>query len=447
MRGIILDSNGAVPEQISNVLGRNYEIRRVDNLKGVIKDISSKPLPYYSLVIFNVSDLKKIRESTLEQKVSEIREGDPFVPHLLYGPDMSHALISSVARGGYSSVTGITNFYVANNPEDLSKTIDLVFMRPLYLPNTTIIKISGSSFDFDRQTPHYNLDYLCKILVALMKEGLGSSGTTDRKRRIILTTGACPFGDVSKDFFKKYENCGSFYRPFSIQMLRNSYSNLNMLMPHLGEETAFLVPMGFFYYITTESSIGRIPLINMAPHYIMARDGIPLQDSDTHTIALAEFYGTERVVLIKRTDGIYDFDPYRGFILDPIKVGCSDLYGWIENQNGNRRHDVVTVDQMLKGGISREGTGVDGRADGSVGHLMEDSALEYFRKCQHVKEIVLVHIAPEEMHYQIGDNRYKHVVTGEEVVIDPQMGWRGILEKNIRDAFRGIAKSKIVKGD
>jgi len=179
---------------------------------------------------------------------------------------------------------------------------------------------------------------------------------------------------------------------------------------------------------------------------MLVRDGIPLQDSDTHTIALAEFCQAGRVVLVKRTDGIYDYDPYRGFVLDTKTYRCADWDSWAEAQENNRRHGAVTIDEMLGDGISRIGTGVDGMPDGSLGHLMEDSALRYMRdKCQHVKEIVVVHIAPKEMHYQIGENRYRHVVTGEEVEIDPAVGWRGVLEKNIRDAFEGKANSKIVR--
>ena len=76
---------------------------------------------------------------------------------------------------------------------------------------------------------------------------------------------------------------------------------------------------------------------------------------------------------------------------------------------------------------------------------MEDSALEYMSRCQNVKEIAVVHIAPEEMHHQIGKNRYRHVVTGKSITLDPEIGWKGYLEQSIRDAFKGEACSKIVK--
>ena len=177
----------------------------------------------------------------------------------------------------------------------------------------------------------------------------------------------------------------------------------------------------------------------------MVKDQIPLQDSDTHTIALAEFYGAERIVLIKRTDGIYDFDPYRGFVLDQLTHRCADIEKWKEAQRGNKRHTVVTIEDLLNDKLSREGTGIDGKRDGSAGHLMEDSALRYMlERCRYVKEIVVAHIAPEELHYPIGGEKYRHVITGETVTVDAGIGWKGILNRNIRNAFSGIAYSKTV---
>ena len=85
---------------------------------------------------------------------------------------------------------------------------------------------------------------------------------------------------------------------------------------HYFQNTTLRYECGFeFYDINQENSAKNLILMAIVPHHILARDRIPLQDSDTHPIALAEFFGAERVVLVKRTDGIYDFDPYRGFPL------------------------------------------------------------------------------------------------------------------------------------
>jgi len=179
----------------------------------------------------------------------------------------------------------------------------------------------------------------------------------------------------------------------------------------------------------------------------MVRKGIPLQDSDTHTLAIAEYCKVPRVVLVKRTDGIYNFDPYRGFVMDPRTFRCADYGSWRSTQQGNKRYEAVDLDEMIDGStFSREGTSPEGMADGSTGHLMEDSALRYMRdECHYVKEIVVVHIAPEEMHERIGRNKYRHIVTGEEVMIDPAVGWAGVTEQRLRSALEGQAFSRIIK--
>jgi hypothetical protein len=107
-------------------------------------------------------------------------------------------------------------------------------------------------------------------------------------------------------------------------------------------------------------------------------------------------------------------------------------------------YSTLSVADLLKGTISRTGTGIDGNNDGTVGHLMEDSALRYTQGCKFLKEVLVVHIAPEEMHYQVAEDRFRHVVTGQELTLDPQLGWKGLLEKNVLDAYRGEAISRIV---
>ena len=215
-----------------------------------------------------------------------------------------------------------------------------------------------------------------------------------------------------------------------------------------------------FYFISRNLTNKQIPLIGTAPHYILARDHIPLQDSDTHTIALAEFYGAKRVILIKRTDGIYDFDPYRGFVFDTATRGCADFNRWHDHQQDNKRHATVTIDKLLKGRITREGSSVhDGTADGSKGHLMEDSALEYLRNCSHVEELLVVHIAPDEMYFSSGrHDRAIHIITGDELSFNPRAGYHDIggqsphkqelalLREDIRNAIlEGKTQSRIMR--
>ncbi|HLD42886.1 MAG TPA: hypothetical protein VJB08_02760 [Candidatus Nanoarchaeia archaeon] len=227
-------------------------------------------------------------------------------------------------------------------------------------------------------------------------------------------------------------------------------TNLKMIHGIFTPERSSLIGPGAFYFISNSNK--KTPLIAMAPHYILVRDEIPLQDSDTHTIALAEFYGIEKVILIKRTDGIYKYDPYRGFELSSKTVYRAAMDKWKEAQKENELFPVVGLEEMISGKLfSREGTGPDGHADGTVGHLIEDSALEYMAGCRHVKEVLIVPIAPEEL-YIPGSNRREamHIVTQEtkkretdpvKSVISSYTERKNLLEQ----ALAGKARSVIVR--
>ena len=219
--------------------------------------------------------------------------------------------------------------------------------------------------------------------------------------------------------------------------------NLEDLQFHFGSNAKF-IKTGAFYLIDKKLLSKNVVLLATPPHWICVKYQIPLQDSDTQTLAIAEFYGAEVVILFKRTPGLFDFDPYRGYPLG-LELPDSRLlkklveYNWRWAQRNNKMHQIGTATQLLEGGISREGTGKYGRPDNTEGHLMEDSSLRYMiEKCKKVKEIRIVHIAPEEMYYKVRDNKYRHVVTGEYLVLGPK-GWKGVLEENVRNAFKGIS--------
>ena len=201
-----------------------------------------------------------------------------------------------------------------------------------------------------------------------------------------------------------------------------------------------------FYDIDKTSVAKGIPLMTMAPHYVTVGNKIPLQDSDTHTLAVAEFWGAERIVIIKRTDGIYTFDPYRGFVPDKKTGYCSDFDARGKAQAKNELYAAVAAGDMLGNTFSREGTGIDGLADGTKGHLMEDSGLKFMlARCRSVKEILVVHIAPEEMYRPIGEGQFKHITLPNILDSDPRLEAKGLLEQNLRNAFNGVANSRIVR--
>lgn len=438
---IIERKKNSVINDFKKALGDRFEFTTTYNLNKASMMIRSHELPYYSLVVFDSSVFESIGYESVEKKIMNIRHDDPLVPHLFYGKGNIQTF-SAVARGGRYDLSGVTNIFYSKDVNDLQEKSKLIYVPPSPLKNLSVMKIGGSSFDYDRQTKKLSLSYLCRTLVKIFKGNLSQECNI---RKIILTAGAGPFGDIAKTTYKIYRDENFSRKLFSEQMVTSLQRNLEFIEVLLGKENCLLAELGFFEEIIEENAAEKILLVGIAPHHILARDNISLQDSDTHTIALAEFYGAEKVVLVKRTDGIYSHDPYLGFVLDPITKRCKSMEAWKEAQKNNRRHSIASVDDLLIGNVSRIGTNFDlGEFDGSTGHLTEDSALEYFKYCSKVKEIIIVHIAPEEMHYQTAENAYKHVVTGETIQLGSD-GWKGVLEQKLRDAFEGRALSKIVR--
>ena len=415
--------------------GNGFELTWAENDEQLKELIESNAAPYYAAILYDAETVEKNGPKI----IAGVRRRDFFVPQIIVEP-VSSQRMEQATKAGKESI----NF--AYTEDDIKHTYSNIFLRDADVPNLTVVKIGGSAFDFDDQVyDGKNIDTLCNILWKIHQEE-----KDDKERslnRMLLTVGAGQIGEKIKNHYKKFGNNPKVSKAFPELMAKALQLNLEQLYAHFGENEASLLSSGAFYFVGDKRTRNKIPLIGMAPHYILARDGIPLQDSDTHTIALAEFYKAKKVVLVKRTDGIYDFDPYLGFALDQETGRCKSTENWIDLQRRNKRLGVVDINDMLNGHISRTGTNFNiGKYDGSSGHLMEDSALDYFRYCQHVEEILVVHIAPEEMYYGHNHERNKfwHVVTGEILELGPG-GWEDVLEQRLRAAFKGGAVSKIVK--
>ncbi|MBN2368214.1 hypothetical protein JXC34_04280 [Candidatus Woesearchaeota archaeon] len=437
------------PEQGGPFELGGVEYTVVADLETLVKKIRehSKPFapPHYSLVAYDASTIKENRDAA--SYIAKVRMRDYFLPQIIIGKGISRQRDKQCTRAGA--------LYSAFSKRELYIEMNNLFAKPRILSNATVVKNGGSADDFDNFVKYKkNISYLCETLTKILYE---QKRKINRNRlRTIMTSGAGQRGNRAKNRMQKYIDNPRIQEQVPKRIGNALIENLEETQPFFynkrtGKYMAKVLNSGAFYHINDQSAAKKILLMPTAPHYKAVRDGIPLQDSDTHTIALAEHFGAEKVVLIKRTDGIYDFDPYRGFPLE-LTLPESKLVNklvmkrWQLHQRHNKRHEVVSVDDLLSGKFSREGTGAYGRADGSTGHLMEDSALRYFKNnCKHVKEILVVHIAPEEMYYQVWGNRYKHIITKEETTLD-RKGWKGFLEKSIRDAvIRGKANSKIVR--
>lgn len=420
-------------------------------------EVVTRSAPYYSLVVYDGDNLKQEGHPGI---IADIRKHDPFLPQMIVGQGLSMGLIGKCDRSGVQ--------YFGETMPEIQGEFGKIFYPGRSLANLTVVKIGGSAFDFVRQTGRGDtLETVCTVLTEIHQtreqevDGKVKKGAfvtkTERLpiQRLIVTAGAGQHGDVEKDLLKAHADHEGMKKRYPLAIAEALQQNLNYLKALFGG-AAKLLTTETFYHISRNLTRKQIPLIGTSPHYLLARDRIPLQDSDTHTIALAEFYGARRVVLIKRTDGIYDFDPYRGFILDQVNSQCADSDTWATAQLYNRCNDVCTVSDLLSRKVTREGSSVyTGSADGTSGHLMEDSALQYFSNCRYVEEILVMHIAPDEM-YALDKGTLKHIVTGGQLSVQSQgvETWQQavrktgliLLEKNLRAAIlKGEAQSRIMR--
>ncbi len=364
-------------------------------------------------------------------------------------------VVKLLAKGVQAGIT----FYVATTDQMRSTITGKIYKEPTPLPNAVVVKLGGSALDRDYAVPSRNIDHVCKTLSGIhqQRKPCVPVGDDDGIARLIVMIGAGPDGDRAKVRRDRRTDNDAVQDDHPKKMLGILAENLREIRPYFD----FSCLSGYgkprlhfpreYYEVTPDSAAERIHLLVTAPPWIVARDGIPLEDSDTQLLAAAEFYGAQRVVFIKRTDGVYAFDPRRGYAENPFNRSvCSHPRYWKKVQQQNKRHPVVTVDELLAGSIiSREGTDERrGIPDGSQGHIIEDSALHYFKDhCKHVREILVVNIAPQELYVEHPQGRYHHIVASNDVInAQGANAWQGILEQSIRAAvLNGNAKSKIVK--
>lgn len=406
---------------IDRVMGRKVEITRVDDLNHAQHLVFSNPRTHYALVVYAGHH---INHQAGGMAIQRIENYNPYLPQIIFGHIDRRSLSKGMRRGVR---------YYAPEIRDLEYELGRIFKEPDEpIKNLTVVKKGGSGFDYDRFNRGIGyLQIAADTLLSIKREV--PLKRDQPKKRVIMTVGAGQVGNVVKDFVGNHP---AGKKDLGLAIARALELNLQKLSWLFPEGSFNLLRSEDFYFIKNDY-LQHLTLMGIAPHYVLSRDQIPLEDSDTQTIAIAEMYQAPRVILIKRTDGVYTFDPNIGNF-------TANVQRWLERQKDNKLHEIVHVDDLLSGSISREGTDDFGNPDGSRGHLMEDSGLEYFANCRHVNEILVVHIAPEEMYVPLGNNRFFHAITGEELQLGPQ-GWKGILEQRIRDAFNGIAFSKIVR--
>lgn len=419
-------SNGTKGKIESTTVASHQEVSKLlDNYRGAT--------PPYSAVIYIGNKIKHIQSkdknfsswkrlmpvvavapSTTRQKLAE---------HFLSSIDFSNVMSNTRARA------------VSSGKKDLEKIFGEIFYKPPHDPDITVVKLGGSAYDWiHTQDNQLVINTLISLAQGAYNLQFGSPDENSEfgQHKLILTTGAGERGNIAKRDIALAPREKSFLKSYQNQMYHSLYNNANQLSDIFelmqnrerlrnasDKKVAELMPPLNFHQVTPEYFNSKIPIMTSVAPYIMWKDQIPITDSDTQTLALANTYGKDaKVIFVKRTDGVYNFDPYRGF---PIGVKSENLKSsqrttttyerWTEAQKGNEFIPEIRAQDILEDRIQRSGTDMFGFDDESSGHLIETSALKYFiENCPNVKEILVIHIDPKEMYNPQTGN---HVISGK----------------------------------
>lgn len=202
-----------------------------------------------------------------------------------------------------------------------------------------VVKVGGSAFDI------LYYDKKKTIVVSIARKIID----LHPKYGFVLTVGGGPFTDVVKGY-----NVKGYHKDLMVtNALKNNCLYLEFLLEGVGE----IITPENFNNINDEFLENKIAITYHAPV------DVPLSDSDTHSLAIAELLAINNLYFLKNTPGIYMRDP--------------NTY----SDEPNKLVKCATIDDFLSGRISRVGS--DGRDE----HLIETSALIYYKNIRHFDKI------------------------------------------------------------
>lgn len=202
-----------------------------------------------------------------------------------------------------------------------------------------VVKIGGSAFDllyYERKKS------IVRDISTKLKQLHSEYG-------IIATVGGGPFMDVVKG----YDVGDTFRDEMATNSLRNNCLYLEFALEGLGE---IILPEDIDK-VDGDYLENRIAIMYHSP------EKVPLSDSDTHALSLTELLMINKLYFLKNTPGIYLRDPN------------------IKSEEPNKFVRKVTINDFFNGTISRIG------ADGRDQHVIETSALNYYRNTRYLYEI------------------------------------------------------------
>lgn len=255
-----------------------------------------------------------------------------------------------------------------------------------------LFKIGGSSIDYTIEQESSKIYDILKIFLKLQK-----------KYQIILSIGGGKRADITKMEYKLFKHLPEVKNNILKQFKSDLKNNMEFIRNLLGSENSMCIYDDFS--VKKVLNEDKIILISIMPDKLNKENISPLF-SDAHTILIAEYFGVRKIGILKRTDSVYNFDPYLGFYGGNKK--------WVSCQKDNFPYNVICVDSFFKPNCPNR----IGAFDKEPHHLFDDTGLRLFKK-SNIESISIVHISPYELY--IGG---KHVVTGKKKPNKPENKYR-----------------------
>src|SRR3989338_1498791 len=381
-----------------SVLSGFYDLRCYDDPKNGLTDLVIDGAALI-LTDYNFKGLEHNPGKKALNLIERVRRYDPFLPVIcLTGNNNTDVMKEVMIAGAHDFVPKSDNF------DNLLTEVLEPFLRPVYpYPigrPIVMIKVGGSIQDAELPLPqkYRGIDNIVASALRLQREGY----------QVIFSVGAGPLGDILKQRrdlariingedseFDKTE----FEREFPYEIKRALDSNAKYVQRRLRARKKD--PACFIFRPESLKSLrlldtalldGQIIITTTAPRAITLPKnpddpsaGEVLSESDYQTLKLAQYFGTNRILIAKDTPGIFRFDPLRGYNPNAMNPNV----GWRRAQRANEYLARVNATDLLNQTISRIGT------DNRGGHLFEDAALRAMLET----DIEVCVVCPEYRHF------------------------------------------------
>lgn len=224
---------------------------------------------------------------------------------------------------------------------------------------TYLIKIGGSICDLHEKQPEV-IESLIEAAVKLHK-----------KYQVILVPGGGPAMDLAKSYKKGKLATDKNYSSMAKSLLEIQAKMIRGVIKKLGHSAEYLPPERLSE-VTDQYLQNKILIATHAPENF----GLPEKDSDTHTIAIANYFGkgVKKLIFAKNTDGVYLFDPL----------------STTRDQKDNHFFRGILAEEVLNGDVPSVGSMTRVCDKQEDEHLIENSALNYFIEKSNITQIHVV---------------------------------------------------------